>query len=224
MRAFAEFADRPSGIVLFAEDFDVPHKHDPVPEPEIIEPVFTAADLEAARRQAWQAGHDAAAEAAEQADHAATRTAIAAIAASVADAGAQATAIAQQAADELARLLLDSLAAVLPALCARHGERELRSLVRAMLPALSQETAVTIRINPRDAQAVVQEIERLDPDLIARTQIVASDTIAFGDARITWRNGQAVRAAAAVWAQVAEILAPSGLLSYAPTKEAEHVE
>ena len=218
------FTDRPSGIVLFAEDFDVPHKHDPLPEPEIIEPVFTASDLEAARKQAWQAGHDAAAETAAQDGHATVRDAIAAIAANLADARAHASAMAQQAADELARLLLDSLAAALPALCARHGEAELRSLVRALLPALSQEAAVTIRINPGNAAALVQEIERLAPDLTARTQIVASDTIAPGDARVTWRNGQAVRDAAAVWAQVAEILAPSGLLSYAVTKEVEHVE
>jgi flagellar biosynthesis/type III secretory pathway protein FliH len=224
MQAFTDFNDRPSGTVLFAEDFDLPPKRNPVPEPEIIEPVFAAADLEAARKQAWQAGHDAASESAEHAMQAVLGDAAAAIVAALADARAQAATLAHLAADELARLLLDSLAAAFPALCARHGEAELRALIRILLPALSQEPAVTIRLNPDNVVAVLQAMQRLDPELADRVQVVASETIARGDTRITWRNGQAVRDAAAVWAQVAEILAPSGLLSYATTKEVEHVE
>ncbi len=45
-----------------------------------------------------------------------------------------------------------------------------------------------------------------------------------GDARVTWRNGQALRDTAALWAQIVDILAPAGLLPYAAAKEAEHVE
>ncbi len=216
--------DRPPGIVLFAEDFDAPPRaNETVPEPEIIEPTFTAADLEDARRKAWQAGHDAAAEAAEQANGAAVRDSVGAIATNLADAAAQMSHVAQQAAEEIARLLLSSFGAALPSLCAHYGEAELRSLVHTLLPILTQEPAVTIRLNPANTTAVTQEIERIDPDLAARLQFVASDTIAPGDIRVSWRAGQAVRDTAALWAQVVEILAPAGLLDHAETRETEHV-
>ena len=218
------FAAHSPGLVLFAEDFDTAPNSRAVPAPEIIEPSFTPADLEAARQQAWQAGHAAAAASAEQVDSASVRDAIAAIAASLADARTEAAAVAQQAAAELARLLLDSFAAVLPALSARHGEAELRSLLRTLLPALSQEPSVSIRIHPQHAAMVRQEIERLDPELAANLRIVASDAMQPGDIRVTWRGGQAARDVAAFWAQVAEALAPAGLLSCATTKETEHVE
>ena len=129
-----------------------------------------------------------------------------------------------QAAGELARLLLVSFAAALPALSARHGQAELRSLVRTLLPALSQEPSVSIRIHPQHATMVTEEIERLDPDLAASLRIVASDTMQPGDIRVTWRGGQATRDVAALWTQVAEVLAPAGLLSGAMTMEVEHVE
>ncbi len=38
------------------------------------------------------------------------------------------------------------------------------------------------------------------------------DDMMPGDLRIAWRNGFAVRDATALWQQVAEILAPAGLL------------
>jgi hypothetical protein len=63
----------------------------------------------------------------------------------------------------------------------------------------------------------------LDPDLAARLQIVPTDSIPAGDARIAWRNGGATRDAAALWEQVAATLALSGLSpSLAEPKEIEH--
>ena len=35
--------------------------------------------------------------------------------------------------------------ATFPALCARYGEAEVRAIVRAVLPALTQEPAITVR-------------------------------------------------------------------------------
>ena len=62
---------------LFAEDFDLPEV---APEPEVIEPVFSAGELTAAREAAWRDGHDAGLQDAATSDAAATRQAIAAIA------------------------------------------------------------------------------------------------------------------------------------------------
>ena len=44
-------------------------------------------------------------------------------------------------------------------------------------------------------------------------KIAESNAMPHGDVRIAWRNGAADRNASALWEQVAEILAPAGLLS-----------
>jgi hypothetical protein len=59
---------------------------------------------------------------------------------------------------------------------------------------------------------VVREIGRLDPDLAERVRVVECDAMTPGDVKIAWRNGAAVRDAAALWEQVAAVLAPAGLL------------
>jgi hypothetical protein len=59
---------------------------------------------------------------------------------------------------------------------------------------------------------VTQELVRLDPDLLAHVQTVECDAMSPGDVRIAWRNGAATRDAAALWQQVAAVLAPAGLL------------
>jgi flagellar biosynthesis/type III secretory pathway protein FliH len=222
MRTFTELSERP-GLVLFAEDFDAELRGAPAPEPETIEPVITVADLEAARQQAWQNGYDDATAAAARSTQTATRDSLGAIAAALGDARQRATEIAEQAAEELARLLLDCMATALPDLCVQHGDAELRAMVRTLLPALLQEQTVTIRLNPANAAAVTREFESLGPDPGTCMQVIATESLAPGDMRVSWRGGQAARDATALWAQIAEILAPAGLLSCAPRKEAEHV-
>ena len=145
-------------------------------------------------------------------DAAATRQAIAAFAEQFATECEAATARAEQSAEAIARLLLDSLAAIFPTLCARYGDAEVRAIVRAVLPALTQEPAITVRAHPRTARALTQEIARLDPDLAAHVQTIDCDAMSPGDVRIAWHNGTATRDAAALWQQVAAVLAPAGLL------------
>jgi flagellar biosynthesis/type III secretory pathway protein FliH len=194
---------------LFDQDFDMPEV---APEPEVIEPVYSSAELATEREAAWRQGHAAGLEAAAAGDTAATRSAIEAVSAQLASARDTAAALAEQSADAIARLLLDSLAAAFPVLCARYGEAEVQAIVRTVLPALTQEQVITVRANPRTAPSLVREIGGLDPDLAARVEVVACNAMPPGDVRVAWRNGAAVRDTAAVWQQVAAILAPAGLL------------
>jgi flagellar assembly protein FliH len=194
---------------LFTDDFDLP---DAAPEPEAIEPVFSAAEVANEREAAWRQGRASGLQEAAAADAAATRQAIESVAAQFAAARDAAAALAEQGADAIARLLLDSLAATFPVLCARYGEAEVQAIVRAVLPALTQEQAITVRVHPRTAPSIAHEISRLDPDLAARVQIAACDAMPRGDVRVAWRNGATGRHAAALWEQVAAILAPAGLL------------
>jgi len=212
-----------TGRVLFSEDFDLASDVLHAPEPEIIEPTFSAAELEAVRAEAFQAGSDAAAAQAASADHALIRQGITAIATHLATARDELLHHAEETAAAMARLLLGSLGAVLPQLAARYGEAELQSVMRAVLPGLFKEPAVTVRINPCHAAAAAQEIETADPELAGRLQIVPSDSVPPGDIRIAWRNGGASRDAAALWTQVAEALDLAGLAPLpAETRELEH--
>lgn len=209
-------------VFFFAEDFDLP-AHANVPEPEVIEPSFSAAELESARAEGFQAGSAAAAEHAADAEQARIRQVLTAVAAQLNATRDELMQHAEQAAVTTARLLLGSLGVVLPELAGRYGEAELQAVIRVVLPGLFQEPAMTLRVNPCHAAAVTREIERHEPDLADRLQIVPTDTVPPGDARIAWRNGSAVRDAAALWAQVTEAL---GLVGLAPqqdaTRELEH--
>jgi flagellar biosynthesis/type III secretory pathway protein FliH len=205
------FAARPlrSFGAMFAEDFDLPAS---APEPEVIEPTFSVAELASAREAAWRDGHDAGIEEATATDAAATRHAVEAIAGELHTASDTLAVVVDQSADAIAHLLLDSLAATFPALCARYGDAEARAIVSVVLPGLAEEPSITIRINPRHAASVACEIERLDPAVAARVQITECDAMPPGDVRIAWRNGVAVRDSAALWEQVVAVLAPAGLL------------
>jgi flagellar assembly protein FliH len=203
-------------VILFAEDFDAPPGitvfDDPPGGAEPVAPAFTEEELAAARADAYSEGHSnglakAAADRAEV-----TRQMLGVIVERLDGARAEATRVAEESADALARLLLGTLASVLPALCARHGAAEVVALTHAVLPALAREPRVTIRISPHVMRAVEQELGRLDPELHGRVSLVPTDAVVPGDVRITWQDGAAARDAAALWRDVVDALAPLDLL------------
>jgi flagellar biosynthesis/type III secretory pathway protein FliH len=210
---------------LFTEDFDEPRR---AAIPEVIDPTYNAAELAEARAEAWAAGHTAGAAEANRATTVTTRSLLDAIATSLNDAKAAANAIAERSVEAIARLLLDSLGKLLPALCERHGEAELRALVHTILPALAQEPTITVRLNPVHTPALMRELDRLDPELVERVRLLPVEAIAQGDVRVSWRDGSASRDTAALWQQVRAVLEPAELLSAADApvtiREIEHVD
>jgi flagellar biosynthesis/type III secretory pathway protein FliH len=216
---------RPGG--LFAEDFDLPRR-DAMPAPEVISPTYCAAELAEARAEAWAAGHAAGTAEANRTIAATTRSLLDSIATSLQDARTAAGAIAERSVETVARLLLDSLAKLVPSVCARHGEAELCALVRAILPALAREPAITVRLNPTHTPAVMRELDRLDPDLVERVRLVPVEALAVGDVRVGWRDGSASRDTAALWQQVRAVLESAGLLSAEPApvtiRESAHAD
>jgi flagellar assembly protein FliH len=196
----------------------------PAPEPEVIEPTFSLAEVEAARAEGIEEGRRAAAADAQEADHAAIRQTLNALATQLAGAKDMLEERAEQSATAIAQLLLHCMGAVMPRLSERYGEAELKSLVRAILPGLFQEPAATVRLNPRHAAAISDEIEQFDPDMAARIRVLPTAAIPPGDLRIAWSNGGATRNGAALWAQVLETLALADLAPVAPveTRELEH--
>ncbi len=206
----------PASRVLFAEDFDQSRRRDAMPAAEIINASYTAAELVEARAAAWALGHAAGTEEAKSTTFATTRSLLDGIAVALRDARAQATAVAERSVEPIARLLMDSLAKLFPALCEHYGEAEVCTLARAILPALGQEPAITVRVNPTHTPALMRELDRLDAELVERVRLVAVEAIAVGDVRVSWHDGSAVRDTAALWRQVRAVLEPAGLLSAEP--------
>jgi flagellar biosynthesis/type III secretory pathway protein FliH len=206
--------NRPSLLgVLYAEDFDETGSNgmaapDPVPEPEVIEPVFTAAELDAARAEASSAG-----QAAAERGLAGSRTQLLArLASTMEEAREGAREVAEQAAEGVARCMLGALAACLPSLCEQHGVAELRAFVRTLLPALTEEPRVIVRINPAMMAMMQSEIGSLDDEVAERVQLLATEAVPPGDARVTWSEGSAVRDTSRARAAFALGLAELGLL------------
>src|SRR4051794_22252339 len=113
---------------LFAEDFDA---REVPPDPEVIEPSFSASELAGARDAAWREGHLAGLHETAASEAVATRQALEAIASQIKDGHDAAIALAEQTFEAIARLLLASLAAMFPALCARYGDAEVGAIIRS---------------------------------------------------------------------------------------------
>ncbi len=199
--------------ILYAEDFDDENQAEtaashPAPEPEVIEPVFTAAELEAARADARAIGRAEA----ERGVAASRLQVLQLIASGMTEAREEAHHIAEQAAEAVARCTLTSLAACLPALCAQHGADELRALIRVVLPALTNEPRITVKLHPHMVAVVRDEIASLEIEAADRITLQPSEAIAPGDARVGWSDGSAGRHAARAQAAVENALAVLGLL------------
>lgn len=200
--------------ILFAEDFDLQSGVtvlDPPDEPEVIAPSFTPEAVETAREAAYADGYSRGLSQAAQDRAEIAGQLLAGIAQSLADAEAAAREAAEASAVAVAELLINSLAALFPTLCARHGAGEVAALARTVLPALDREPRINLRVSPHVLAELEGELDRLDPELRARITVVATDAVAPGDIRIAWQDGAAGRDGAALWAQIATTLAEYGL-------------
>ena len=200
---------------LYAEDFDAPPPApapaappEPAPPPEPVEPVYTAADLAAAREDGRQAGRTES----ERSLAAARLQRLDQIANFLAASQASADAVAEAAADAIARTMLSALAACLPALCAQHGAGEVRAVIQAVLPGLAHEPRITVRVNPLLIPAMTAEIADLDSEVAERLLLVPVESMAPGDVRVNWQDGAAIRETGRVCAAVNDVLASLGLL------------
>jgi flagellar biosynthesis/type III secretory pathway protein FliH len=212
----------PHGI-LFAEDFgdaapDDASIEEIAPdhaEPEIIEPMFSEAELDAACQAARDAGAEEGRRQAEQASQQKIATALASIAEKLTDARHAVADMAAANAEHLARTVLAALSAALPRLCARHGAAEIQALVGILLPSLDEEPAVVIRVQP-DMRADLQEyVGRIAPGKSGSIAVLADEALSHGDVRVEWRYGQARRDTRAILSEISAALNAQDLLDTA---------
>ena len=206
-----------SGLGLFVRDFDDPVAGGVIvlDEPDAAEsepaPAITQEVLDEARAAAHALGL-AAGRAAAEAEREAERGALlAALLDQLRDAGDQIRRAVDEAGTGLARLVLASLAAGFPSLCARHGAAELGRFTREVTALLAHEPRIVIRVHPAMLPALDECLGTLEPEQRETIVVEPRSSLAPGDARIAWRHGLAVRDAAALQARLGDILAPLGL-------------
>ncbi len=196
--------------VLYAEDFDAPviptakgaARGVPSPEPELVVPSYSLAELQAAARHAHEEGRlierrDAAATASAQSD-----MALSALVLQMTETRQQATRMVDQSLHMLAGTTLSLLAAAVPELCRRHSAGELHALMRRVLPPMRQIPALSIRLHPTMRTVIEAQVGSLLLDSGTSVTWIETSAIAAGDIAITWQNGTALRDTASIGAAI----------------------
>jgi hypothetical protein len=203
--------------ILFVEDFDQKPVDPPdeTAEPEIIAPVFTEADMDAAREAGRQAGLLEA-----RTEHHAVQSqlcaaAMAAIGDALAATRGDAEAVAQSVAEDAASAMLALLQAALPAAADALAGSEVVALLAVLLPALRREPDVEVRLHPDALPGVADELNGIFANYAGRLTLTADGTLAPADAKIVWQGGEAVRDTAKLWNDIRTALLPYALPSVA---------
>jgi flagellar assembly protein FliH len=206
---------------LFEDDFaspaDLPHGRarlaEPPPEPEVIAPSFSAAELAEARAEGIAEGRAAAQAEAKASAEARAAAALETIAARLAEARRAAEAAAERAAGALAAATLDLVARALPAVAAAHALPSCAALAEALLARLAGVERIAIRLPPDLARALEPRLAAAAAaaDFAGRLDVIATEGMAAGEMRVSWPGGEARHDPAALAAAAREALSQLGL-------------
>ena len=209
---------RPLSGILFAEDFDdadAPQNAQSFqlpPDLEIIAPMFSADDLQAARQESHADGVRAALAQSDAQLQADAALACQRIAAALEQAQRETADIIERSVEAAARLLFTALAACLPTLCARHDGTEIAGIVHDVLFGMTPETTICVSVAPQLTAEVRTALASLPADMSKRVLIAGHDGLTAGDVRLSWESGKATRSARRAQDAINETLARLGLL------------
>lgn len=204
----------PSGV-LYAEDFDTPEPtvaaaKAPVPqaEPIVVEPTFSLADLRRASERAQEEGRALARREAELEASLRKTDALAEIAALLQKTRDDLVGVALQSASATADTVLAMVASLLPAFARSQARNETAALLRLLLPAMSHEPNLTIRVHPSLIDDLRNDLSELLEDGQTSVSWVGSDNVLQGDLNVRWNGGMMTRDMTALCAQVAALVMP----------------
>jgi hypothetical protein len=202
---------------LFVEDFDC---IDDLATPAAVAPPPPERDVDAELATAYARGlADGCAQASAEAASA-VEALLARCTSEFRRADEDIAAMAEEAATQLARLMFETLGALVPAICASCGPTELAELTRVLLPRLRNEPQIRVRLNPHDAPAVLAGIGNLADDLPDRIVVTQTDAVTQGDIRVAWQDGAMLRDTAAIWQDMSSTLQQFGFLGATPARDA----
>ena len=194
--------------ILYIEDFDAPPPAQTEPEPAVQAPVFTAADIEAAREAGRQEGMQEALSDANllqvQLQAAATQVLADSLTASR---GALERVVAARA-DEATRTLLAILQAAVPHSMKALAKSEAQGLAATLLPGLRAEAELRVRTHPELADFVRETLADLLTDNSLVLSVSPDESLLPGDIQLHWNEGSAQRDCRAIYADIVNALAP----------------
>lgn len=215
-------APRVGARVLFEEDFAPPQLTrslpEPSPEPPALEPGYSEAELEDARRAAFRDGKEAGRTAARAEAEAAGQAALAAIAEQLGLTATRAEAATAEAAEGAVRLVLGALAALHPSLSGALAEADIAAMLAVLLPQLGAEPKLTLRVCPPLVARLEPQLRRLADDAGFHGEITLrpDPAVAPDGATLSWSAGAALRDPAALRAALLDALLPLGLSPLTP--------
>lgn len=213
-------ADRPPPRrYLFEDDFAAPEaspravRAEPPPEPEVIVPSFSAAELAEARAEGFAEGRAAALAEAKAAAEARTAAALEAIAARLGEARREAAEAAERAATSLAAATLELVSRALPSAAAAHALPTCSALAETLLARLPAVERIAIRVPPELADALGPKLSAAAAaaDYAGRLEVIPTAGLAPGEMRVSWPGGEARHDPAAFAAAARALLAQLGL-------------
>ncbi len=195
--------------ILYIEDFDAPPPPPPPSqEPTATEPVFTLADLEAAREAGRQEGMQAALSDANLLQVQLQAAATQALSDSLAAARAGLERLVAQRADEATRTILAMLQAALPHSMKMLAKTELHGIVATLLPGLRSETELRVRAHPELSDFVRETLANLLTECSLVLSVSADETLLPGDIAVFWHEGSAQRDCRSIYNDIVKALAP----------------
>ena len=187
-------AEQNRRFFLDLPDFDAP------PEPEETEPpppTFSEAELEAARKKAYENGYKKGEEdtRAQREDY---------IAAQLGITGEQFATLfaaedmrARLYEKESVRLTLETLDVLFPDLVARAGRHEIERVIETVLQDIAPEAAIVVETCEADTAEIEALLSRLRPEGAPQWEVKGAADMEPGAVRLKWKDGGAVRDAAA---------------------------
>ncbi len=191
-------------------------------EEEEILPTFSEEELEAAKKQAYELGHQEGTQNASETTERDTLAIIRAISQHITDLFG----IQEQTNNRLVNDCIGISSSItqklFPDLSDKNGAGEIDRLIEKTLLRLIDEPRVVIRINPGQIAQISERIDGLKAGSGYEGRVIIKDdeNIAQGDCRLEWGEGSAERNAELLWNSIDEII--QGHLN--GTRQPEHVD
>ncbi|WP_141415240.1 FliH/SctL family protein [Caenispirillum bisanense] len=179
------------------------------PEPETPpEPTFSLQDVEAARDEAYVAGHTAALQEAEAATERLASESLHFIAQGLRQLGATMNEPYKRLEPMAVEVAVAICRRVLPMVTLQYGTAEIEGLIRSILPTIIEQPRIVVRVHPALSGMVRDGVQPViaDTGFEGRLLVVDDAAIQPGDARLEWADGGIERDTPRTWGEILQVI------------------
>ena len=183
------------------------------------EPTFTQAQIDAARAEAWQAGHEAGLQAALDSQQHKLSGLMSRVEQQISALLANAENQRQQALQHATEISAAIMRKLLPSYAEREGLNEIQTIVSQALRDMSREPRLVVRVSETNFDAVSNEIKALEQKQAYNGKVVvlAEDGMGPADCLIEWADGGLERDMKSLWQDIDRVIANLAHGHHAPT-------